>query len=641
MKHCGEYWGYSTGFWRDGRCFGILRSRDLVRWQEIGGAMEPLPGGHTCYWAPEVSYDSGHFLLYYSVGNEEQMEIRVAVSETPAGPFVDSGKVLTTEEFAIDPHVFIDDDGQKYLFYATDFLTHTHIGTGTVVDRMLDNFTLSGNPRPVTRAQYDWQVYDPQRAEKGGVRWHTVEGPAVIKHKNLYYQMFSGGNWKNVSYGVSYAITDSLEAEHEWRQASDGIDRLPILRTLPGQVTGPGHNSIARGPDNQQWFCIYHRWANDNSARVMCIDRLEWVGRNLTVFGPSITPQPAPNKPTVMDFFSEARPTGLGENWECLSGRWSTHGNRAWQDSADDCAEARARFGAHSFIVEVSAQLLRAAPDGGCGLLVRGAQDTSAEILLLPGQDCVSISIIDASGRRAHELKLPAQFSRQATHLFRLEINDRQIRLQINQGILHWQNRLPEAAQTVSLYTQNSTASFAGFALTVGWQDLFTQQSGNLADTGWRAETGEWAVVNEALWQKNPQAFEARIVKSVQLISYELVVNARLAVEASPDSGYGFSLLGNGQTDVLTLMIRRGVNDWLLTAGQTGSRQTFSLPSDFDPAEFHQFRFRKAGSKLSLWLLTQFIGEVECESETVQIGLISQFAEVAFDMVRVTALNSA
>jgi beta-xylosidase len=102
--------------------------------------MDPLPGDATCYWAPEVVYDNGQFLLYYSVGNEERMRIRVAVADHPAGPFLDSGRTLTTEDFAIDAHVFEDDDGTRYLFYATDFLTHSHIGTGTVVDRMLDPF---------------------------------------------------------------------------------------------------------------------------------------------------------------------------------------------------------------------------------------------------------------------------------------------------------------------------------------------------------------------------------------------------------------------------------------------------------------------------------------------------------------------
>jgi hypothetical protein len=145
--------------------------------------------------------------MYYSVGNGEEMQIRAAEARHPAGPFRDCGIRLTREEFAIDPHVFEDAGGSRWLFYATDFLTHTHVGTGTVRDRMDGLLMPSGNPRPVTRARYDWQVYDPARAEKGGVRWHTVEGPFVLRHKRLYYQMFSGGNWKNETYGVSYAVS--------------------------------------------------------------------------------------------------------------------------------------------------------------------------------------------------------------------------------------------------------------------------------------------------------------------------------------------------------------------------------------------------------------------------------------------------
>ena len=145
------------------------------------------------------------------------------VADQPAGPFVDSGHILTHEPFAIDAHVFTDDDGSRYLFYATDTLEHSHIGTGTASDRMLDPFTLAGSPRPVTRARYDWQVYDPHRLDRDGVRWHTVEGPFVLKHKGRYYQMFSGGNWQNPSYGVGHTISADVEAPGEWRQVADGI----------------------------------------------------------------------------------------------------------------------------------------------------------------------------------------------------------------------------------------------------------------------------------------------------------------------------------------------------------------------------------------------------------------------------------
>ncbi|HMQ30241.1 MAG TPA: glycoside hydrolase family 43 protein [Chloroflexaceae bacterium] len=320
LKYRGEYWAYCTGPWRDGRWFGVLRSRDLVRWEELGGAVEPLPGEWSCLWAPEVTYLGGRFYLYYSCGDEVTMQIRVAVADHPTGPFRDSGRRLTAESFAIDPHVFADDDGSRHLFYATDYLEHSHVGTGTARDRMLDPFTLAGRPTPVTRARYDWQVYDPNRAEKGGVRWHTIEGSFVLKRKGRYYQLFSGGNWQNPTYGVSYAVAESLDRDEEWEQVADGEAVLPILRTVPGQVIGPGHNSVVRGPDNRELYCVYHRWAPDGSGRVMAIDPLDWAGERLFLLGPSTTRRPLA-LPTFADFFDGAG--RLGPAWATAGGAWT------------------------------------------------------------------------------------------------------------------------------------------------------------------------------------------------------------------------------------------------------------------------------------------------------------------------------
>ncbi len=324
LKHAGEYWCYCTGLQAGGRAFGIRHSTDLVRWRAVGSALDPLGEAvvgvpDTCYWAPEVSSHNGLFYLYYSVGNETHMHLRVAVAEQPAGPFRDAGRRLTAEPFAIDPHVFVDDDGARYLFYATDYLEHSHIGTGTAVDRLLDPLTPAGRPQPVTRARFDWHVYDPKRVEKGGLRWHTVEGPFVLKRKGRYYQMFSAGNWQNVTYGVSYAVSDAVMPAGEWQQVSDGAEVLPVLRTLPeAGVFGPGHNSVVRGPDNRELFCIYHRWDPGVNDRVLAIDRLAWVGDELVVLGPTTTPQPAPVKPTVSGF---GRGAGRGRPWRASGGR--------------------------------------------------------------------------------------------------------------------------------------------------------------------------------------------------------------------------------------------------------------------------------------------------------------------------------
>jgi GH43 family beta-xylosidase len=428
LKFRGEYWGYCTGFWTDGRCFGVIRSRDLVHWEPMErGALDPLPGGHTCYWAPEVTYDNGHFYLYYSVGNEERMEIRVAVSEHPAGPFVDSGRRLTSEPFAIDAHVFQDDDGSRHLFYATDFLDRSHIGTGTVRDRMLDPFTLAGKPVPVTLPRHDWHVYHPNRPEKGYVRWHTVEGPFVLKHNGLYYQMFSGGNWQNPTYGVSYAVTDNLEKPGEWEQMEQ-----PILRTLEGRVIGPGHNSVVRGPDNRQLVCVYHRW--QERARVLAIDPMGWEGERLVVDGPSTEPHPGLPQPAFVDFFD--KPGGLDLAWD-IRGTWSTGGGSARQPLSKSSGEARLDVRRSTFLVEVSARALEDPAEGsGYGIASQG-----------------------------FVFLIPPSFNPRVWHLIRAEVNETNARLWLD-GLPIWQGTFPQAGRSVSLLTDRLAAEFSGFALT-------------------------------------------------------------------------------------------------------------------------------------------------------------------------------
>jgi GH43 family beta-xylosidase len=435
LKHRGEYWGYCTGLWRDGRAFGVIHSRDLVDWKEMPGALEPLPGNHPCYWAPEVDLFEGRFYLYYSVGNEERMEIRVAVADHPAGPFVDSGRRLTSEPFAIDAHVFTDDDGSRWLFYATDFLDRDHVGTGTVRDRLADPFTLEGSPQPVALPRHDWHVYHPNRPEKGGVRWHTVEAPFVLRRKGLLYEMFSGGNWRNPTYGVSYATARSVHDPGEWAQAADGERVLPILRS-GGEAVGPGHNSAVRGPDNRQLYCVYHRWSAGLEERVMAIDPLDWAGERMLILGPTATPQPGPVLPAVSDLLDA--PAVLEP------------GREIWYGAA-----------APSFLAEVSAR-------GGAAVAVRGA-----------GAELVRITL------------------RPELQLLRVEVDGLRVSLS-HGGAPVWRGRLGAPAEGIALAATREPAEFSGFSLSLGWEDLF-EEDGDPAGLGWEVLEGSWTVRNGRL----------------------------------------------------------------------------------------------------------------------------------------------
>ncbi len=127
--------------------FPVLHSTDLVHWRNLGMALQPLAGAFASYWAPEVAYDNGTFYMYYSAGGPEGEghQLRVATAQHPAGPFQDSGRVLTPDDpFTIDAHPFRDEDGTWYLFYCHDFLDGDRVGTGILVDRMVDMLTLRG-----------------------------------------------------------------------------------------------------------------------------------------------------------------------------------------------------------------------------------------------------------------------------------------------------------------------------------------------------------------------------------------------------------------------------------------------------------------------------------------------------------------
>lgn len=621
-----------------------MHSRDLVNWRELAGAMEPFAEGYTCYWAPEVTYYNGRFFMYYSVGNEERMQIRVALADRPAGPFVDSGHRLTTEDFAIDPHLFEDTDGARYLFYATDFLTHTHTGTGTVVDRMIDPFTLAGNPRPVTRARYDWQVYHPKRVEKGGVRWHTVEGPFILKRKKLYYEMFSGGNWKNITYGVGYAVTDDINTQEEWVQASDGEKVLPILRTIPGKVIGPGHNSVVRGPDNQQLFCIYHRWAEDTSDRVLAIDRQDWAGKRMIILGPSATPQPAPLWPTFVDFFDADHSDELGREWQCAGGRWSSRGGEARQESADSFAEARLKASASSFVLEASLRALPEQPVGGAfGLSLRSDDEECLRFMLVPAKNQAALTYQATEGLIEMPMDLSQDFDPKAYHLLRIEANGRMISVALDKAsIKPWRGRVATEPNTVALITQQMGAAFAGFALTVGWQDLFDNGLNDWqplhSDAGSRVVIDEGQLRLPANQAGSTHEDQVAVAKGPLLESYEMVVNARLDNVTDASGCYGFyPMLGESERGPL-ILLERSDEAWSLSAHTRSGRQAFALPSGFDPHIYQQFRFCKEHGRLTIQWEAQALGEIEAQYHATRIGLFARRASVAFDMVRVTAI---
>jgi beta-xylosidase len=291
-----EYFAYGTGSdigngrQADGRVFPVLRSRDLVHWTFVGGALEPIgESTNPAYWAPEVAERDGRFFMYYAA----DMRLRVAIAERPEGPFRDSNCDLFPDEpFSIDASPFRDPrDGKWYLFFAKDFFDE-RVGTGTAVVALGDDMmTPLAKPRVVVRATSDWQIFQRNRRwyDRDWPAWHTVEGPFVWSHEGRYYCFYSGGCWETPDYGVSYAVADHPLGpwRDEWSEAGPAV-----LRGVPGKVLGPGHNCVVLGPDGETPFIVYHAWDVARTARRMCIDPLVFTEKGPRCLGPSADPQP-------------------------------------------------------------------------------------------------------------------------------------------------------------------------------------------------------------------------------------------------------------------------------------------------------------------------------------------------------------
>ena len=111
----------------------------------------------------------------------------------------------------------------------------------------------------------------------------------MVKRHGRYWCLYSGGAWTSADYGVSFAVADSPLGPF----SEPGFAGPALLRSRAGRLVGPGHCSLAVGPDGEDYL-VYHAWDPEHTARRMCLDRLEWTPGGPRTSGPTTDPQPVP-----------------------------------------------------------------------------------------------------------------------------------------------------------------------------------------------------------------------------------------------------------------------------------------------------------------------------------------------------------
>ena len=241
LRYQDTYYLYGTGA-PDG--FPVYTSSDLKHWSQlksINGGYALKKGdafGTAQFWAPQVFSSNNKLYMAYAA-NEN---IAIASSESPAGPFKQQTKEpLAAPVKQIDPFVFADEDGKKYLYHVRltngnrIFVAELTAGLSAIKPETLRECITATEPWENT-AHSDWPV---------------AEGPSVLKHKGVYYLFYTANDFRNPDYAVGYATSSSPYGP--WKKWEGN----PIISKKNIGQNGTGHGDFVTDKHNHLVY-VFH-----------------------------------------------------------------------------------------------------------------------------------------------------------------------------------------------------------------------------------------------------------------------------------------------------------------------------------------------------------------------------------------------
>lgn len=226
----------------------VYSSEDLIHWTDHGVvfSLADSTWAKDCgaLYAPDCAYRDGWYYLYYCVPDGR---CGVAKSQSPTGPFTDVGQIQGV--WGIDPTVFIDDDGQAYIYWGQ--LTWGKIA------KLKDN---------MVEIEPD-SVVDSLTIEEH--EFH--EGSSVKKINGKYYFLFAdthrhrdpvSGEGRPTCLG--YAVSD--HPMHGFKYGGVIIDNFGCD---PASWNNHGSMECFGG----QWYIFYHRSTHGTvNSRHVCME---------------------------------------------------------------------------------------------------------------------------------------------------------------------------------------------------------------------------------------------------------------------------------------------------------------------------------------------------------------------------------
>lgn len=245
----GEYYLFVT------RSHGYWHSPDLVHWDFITPGRNWYPQG--CNAPAAHNYKDS--VLY--VTGDPSGSMSILYTDAPrSGDWHATPAILHDLQ---DPDLFIDDDGQAYMFWGS---SNVYPIRGKKLNKD-DRFLIDGETVELFNldaAEHGWERFGENHADT--VLGGYIEGPWMTKHNGKYYLQYAAPGTEFNVYADGVYTADHPLGPYTYAPNN------PVCYKPGGFMNGAGHGSTVIGPGARYWhFAPMSLSATVNWERRLCL----------------------------------------------------------------------------------------------------------------------------------------------------------------------------------------------------------------------------------------------------------------------------------------------------------------------------------------------------------------------------------